>query len=128
VFAAFQAGEARAALLDAIELRQLTPRTLTRRADVDREWTLVARRGIALNREESIVGAVFLAAPIFDADRNACASISVGVPRARYTPAIGRRIGEHLKAGCARLSEVLHAGSYVHEDCRLKELRRRPGE
>ncbi len=126
VFAAFQAPEARAALLDAIELRPLTARTLTRRADVDKEWTLVARRGIALNREESIVGAVFLAAPIFDADRNACACISVGVPKARYTPAIGRRVGERLKAECERLSEVLHAAGYVHEDCRLKELRSVP--
>ena len=128
VFAAFQTREARAALLDAIELRSLTPRTLIERGEVEREWTLVARRGLALNREESIVGAVFLAAPIFDAESNACACISVGVPKARYTPALGRRIGEHLKDGCAQMSEMLHAASYVHEDCRLTELRLRPAE
>lgn len=123
VFAASQTPEARALLLDRIELRRLTPRTLARRAEVEREWALVARRGISLNREETIVGAVFLAAPIFDADRNACAAISIGVPKARYTPALGRKIGEHLKTGCERLSDVLHAAGYAHEDCRLRELR-----
>ena len=123
VFAAFQPPGGRAKLLDAIELRSLTPRTLTARADVEREWTLVARRGLALNREESIVGAVFLAAPIFDAEGTACACISVGVPKARYSPAAGRRIGQHLKTGCDRLSEVLLAAGYAHEDSRLLELR-----
>ena len=123
VFASSLPTEARAALLKASELRPLTPRTLTRRADVEREWALVARRGFALNREESIVGAIFLAAPVFDAERGACASISVGVPKARYSPAAGRRLAVHLKGACDRLSEVLRVAGYTHDDRRLLELR-----
>ena len=123
VFASFLPPEARATLLGSIELRALTPRTLTRRADVEREWTLVARRGFALNHEESIVGAVFLAAPVFDAERAVCASVSVGVPKARYSPAGGRRLATHVKGACDRLSEVLQVAGYTHDDCRLVELR-----
>jgi DNA-binding IclR family transcriptional regulator len=123
VFAAFLPSAARAALLKTTELRPLTPRTLTRRTDVEREWALVARRGFALNREESIVGAVFMAAPVFDADRAVCASISVGVPKARHSPAGGQRIAAHLKGACHRLSEVLRVAGYTHDDRRLLELR-----
>jgi IclR family KDG regulon transcriptional repressor len=123
IFAAFLQPEARASLLKAIELRELTPRTLTRRADVEREWALVARRGVAMNREESIVGAIFLAGPVFDAERAVCASISVGVPKARYSPANGRRIAGHLQAACGRLSEALQIAGYTHDDRRLLELR-----
>jgi DNA-binding IclR family transcriptional regulator len=121
--AAFLPPEARGSLLRSLDLRGLTPRTLTRRAEVEREWTLVARRGFAMNREESIVGAVFLAAPVFDAERAVCASISVGVPKARYTPTNGRRIAMHLKAACSRLTEALQLAGYSHEDRSLLEFR-----
>ena len=123
VFASFLPQEARAALLRTIELRPLTPGTITNRADLEREWTLVSRRGLALNREESIVGAVFLAAPIFDAERAVCASISVGVPKARYSADSGRRLAEHLRGACNRLSELLRVAGYTHDDRRLLELR-----
>jgi DNA-binding IclR family transcriptional regulator len=122
-FAAFLPPEAQAALLKTIELRPLTERTVTRRADVAREWALVAKRGVALNREESIVGAVFLAAPIFDAERCVCAAISVGIPTARYSSKIGRQIAEHLKTVCQQLSDVLQVAGYTHDDRRLVELR-----
>ena len=123
VFAAFLPTEPRAALLRTIELRPLTPRTITRRQDVEREWSLVARRGFALNREESIVGAIFLAAPVFDAEHAICASLSVGVPKARYSPAVGRRIAPHLRTACTRLTEALQLAGYTHDDRSLLELR-----
>lgn len=123
VFAAFLPPEPRAALLRTLDLRALTPRTITRRPDVEREWALVARRGFALNREETIVGAIFLAGPVFDAERAICAALSVGIPKARYTPNNGRRIAEHLKAVCARLSESLQIAGYTHDDRALLELR-----
>jgi IclR family transcriptional regulator, KDG regulon repressor len=123
VFAACLPPDARAALLKRLDLRPLTARTLTRRSDVEREWGLIARRGFALNREESIIGAVFLAAPIFDADHAVCAAISVGIPKARYAPEGGRRVAAHLKTACGRLSEVLQVAGYTHDDRRLHELR-----
>jgi IclR family acetate operon transcriptional repressor len=112
--AAFLPPARRAALLKETRPAQLTERTLTRRGDVTLEWEDVRRRGFAINNEETIVGAIFLAAPVFDAQRHVCASISVGIPKARYGAELGKRIAEHLKDSCQRLSETLGAVAYVH--------------
>ncbi len=54
-------------LLARLPLPRLTPRTLTSRPAVDEEWARTRRRGVAANNEETISGAVFFAAPVFDA-------------------------------------------------------------
>lgn len=111
-------GPERAALLARLELRRLTDNTLTTRGQVEREWADVARRGFAANDEETIVGAIFLAAPVFDAQPAVCGSISVGVPKPRYSAPLGRKIAAALKDSCARLSQALEATGYLHEDRR----------
>ena len=123
VFAAYLPGTARAALLGRIALRSVTPRTKTRRAEVEKDWSDVVRRGIAFNDEETIVGAIFLAAPVFDAEQTICGAISVGIPKARFTPALSRQMTAHVKASCARLSASLAEAGYVHDDRQLHELR-----
>jgi DNA-binding IclR family transcriptional regulator len=112
--AAFLPAARRAALLKDARSPKLTDRTLTKRADVALEWEDVRRRGFATNNEETIVGAIFLAAPVFDAQSHVCASISVGIPKARYTAELGKRIAEHLKDSCQRLSATLGAMAYRH--------------
>jgi DNA-binding IclR family transcriptional regulator len=109
----------RAALLARLELRRITDNTLTSRARVEREWAEAARRGFATNDEETIVGAVFLAAPVFDSQHVPCGSISVGVPKPRYSAVLGRRIAVRLKDTCRRLSQALETTGYVHEGHRL---------
>lgn len=121
--AAFLPQAARAALLAQLKPDRVTSRTRTRRADVERDWEQVARRGYAINDEETIVGAYFLAAPIFDGQRAVCGCISVGLPKPRLTPALGRKIAAHLTSACGRLSDTLAAAGYVHEDRQLHELR-----
>ena len=123
VVAAYLPRAARDRLLTQLDLTGLTPRTRTRRADVDQEWRDVARKGVAINQEETIVGAIFIAGAIFDAEHAVCGSISVGLPKARYTPAVGRRIASHVKDSCARLSASLVQVGYLHEDRQLHELR-----
>jgi DNA-binding IclR family transcriptional regulator len=123
VMAAFLPAGAQAALLKSIPLHRVTPRTRIRRAEIGREWAAVRRRGYAINDEETIVGAVFLAAPVFDAERAVCGSISIGVPKPRYAPALGRRIARALSTSCRRLSDVLATSAYIHEDRQLHQLR-----
>jgi DNA-binding IclR family transcriptional regulator len=123
VIAANLPPKARTALLDKIQLDARTPRTHTRRAEVEKEWTEVARRGYAMNREETIVGAIFLAAPIVDMEHAVFGAISVGIPKVRYTAALGRHIAARLKEVCGRLCTALAESSYVHEDRQLHELR-----
>jgi IclR family acetate operon transcriptional repressor len=123
ILAAYLPDTARAALLGRIPLTPVTPRTKTRRAQVEKDWANVARRGIAFNEEETIVGAVFLAGPIFDAEHAICGAVSVGIPKARFTPALGRLTAAHLKTSCARLSAALAEAGYVHDDRELHDLR-----
>ena len=123
IFAAHLPDTARAALLRRIELTSVTPRTKTVRAQVEKDWSDAARRGLAFNHEETIVGAIFLAAPVFDAEQAICSAVSVGIPKARFTAALGRQIATHLKMSCTRLSASLVEAGYVHDDRQLHELR-----
>lgn len=121
--AAYLPETARMTLLGQLKPERVTARTRTRRADVLREWEQVARRGYAINDEETIVGAYFLAAPVFDAERAVCGCISIGLPKPRLTPAIGRKLAARLIDTCTRLSEALAAAGYLHDDRQLHELR-----
>jgi IclR family acetate operon transcriptional repressor len=121
--AAFLPDTARDALIAQLRPERVTSRTRIRRADILREWDQVKRRGYAVNDEESIVGAYFLAAPIFDAERAVCGCISIGLPKPRLTPVLGRKMAADLTKACARLSGALAAAGYVHDDRQLHELR-----
>lgn len=112
--AAFLPQARRAALLKSLKPEAYTARTLTKRAEIEGEWEKVRRQGYAVNSEETIVGAVFLACPVFDSHKAVCGSISIGIPKPRYAAELGKRIAEQLKDACQRLSATLEAVGYVH--------------
>jgi DNA-binding IclR family transcriptional regulator len=112
--AAFLPPARQTALLKNLKAEQQTAKTLTRKSEIEQEWEKVKRQGYAVNNEETIVGAVFLACPVFDAHQAVCGSISVGIPKPRYSAELGKRIAEHLKDACRRLSETLEAVGYTH--------------
>jgi IclR family transcriptional regulator, KDG regulon repressor len=104
----------RSRLLARMSLPRLTSRTITSRTLVAREWARVGRTGVAVNREETIQGAIFLAAAVFDANAAVCGALSVGIPKARHSVRIERAIAATLKDSSRRLSETLAAAGYVH--------------
>ncbi len=112
--AAFFGENERAAILCSNHHDAPTAHTKTRPSDIARDWERVRRRGYAINNEETILGAVYLAAPLFDSRERVCASISVGLPKVRYSPQISKRIAAHLVDSCRRLSQELLATGYVH--------------
>lgn len=116
VIAAFLRPEERSAILDRLAPVRVTDRTLTDREEVEREWERVRQRGYAINDEETIIGAVFVAAPIFDSRDEVCASISIGMPKARYSPEAAERLPAVLKDACRRLSATLHGAEYVSDN------------
>ncbi|MDQ3688072.1 MAG: IclR family transcriptional regulator [Acidobacteriota bacterium] len=116
VMAAFMPSDHRGALLDGRKLERLTEKTLTKRAQVENELAEVKRLGYGVNDEETIVGAIFLAAPIFDAQQSVCGSISVGIPKPRFSEQLGKKIASQLKDACQRLSSALATAEYVHEN------------
>jgi len=121
-FHATAAGKAIAAFLPEEDRRAilrgtppaLTPLPLTRPLDIESDWEKVRWDGYALNDEETIVGAVFLAAPVFDSRQQVCASISLGFPKARGTKDLTEAIAVHLKNACRQFSDTLRATGYVH--------------
>ncbi len=122
--AAYMPPDIRRRLLERMALTAVTARTRTRRSDVEQEWAAVARRGVAVNAEETLVGALFVAAPVFDADRSVCGAISLGLPTARHTTALGRSIAARMKDVCGRLSRSLGEAGYVHRDRDLHDPQR----
>lgn len=112
--AAFLPAARQAALAKSLKPEAHTARTLIKRTEIAEEWEKIRRQGYAVNNEETIVGAAFLACPVFDAHKAVCGSISVGIPKPRYSAELGKRITEHLKSACQRLSATLEAIGYVH--------------
>ncbi len=114
VMAAFFTEGERAAILQDLEQDAITPHTKLRPAVIEREWARVRRLGYAVNDEETILGAYFLAAPLFDSRGRVCGSLSVGVPKARLSRQLSKCIAAELVDACRRLSEDLKATGYVH--------------
>jgi DNA-binding IclR family transcriptional regulator len=112
--AAYLAPARQAALLKSFKPEQHTAKTLTKRSEIEEEWDKARRQGYAVNNEETIVGAIFLACPVFDSHEAVCGSISVGIPKPRYSAELGKRITEYLKDACRRLSTTLEAMGYRH--------------
>ena len=61
-------------------LEAYTPNTITRPAALEKELTLVRRRGYALDREEITRGIICVAAPIRSGERETIAALSVAFP------------------------------------------------
>ncbi len=112
--AAFLPRETREALLQHPHFSALTSHTRTSPAEVAQDWEQIRREGYAMNDEETVPGAVFLAAPVFDSRARVCASISVGMPKVRYSPRVATRLVDHLKAACRDFSDRLKVAGYVH--------------
>lgn len=112
--AAFFSSERRDSILRHMTFPAPTSRTTTNPSQVEKTWAEVRSRGFAINDEETIPGAVFLAAPLFDSQESVCGSITVGIPKARLTARLRPKIAEHVKHTCHELSLELRATGYIH--------------
>ncbi|MGA2381648.1 MAG: IclR family transcriptional regulator C-terminal domain-containing protein [Spirochaetia bacterium] len=65
-------------------LFRYTPRTFTRRVDLDRELASVREKGYAIDNEEHETGVRCVAAPVRDNKGAVCAAVSVSVPTVRF--------------------------------------------
>ncbi len=112
--AAYLPEECQAAILETAKLPALTEHTRTDPSEVEKDWTETRERGYAINDEETVIGAAFLAAPVFDSREHVCGSISVGVPKVRFSPALAEDVTLYVQDSCRRLSERLGEMGYVH--------------
>jgi DNA-binding IclR family transcriptional regulator len=82
-------------------LEALTPKTKTRRKLLAATLAKVKEDGYAISFGERIVGAVGIAAPIFDQSGAVCGDICVTIPEQRFTDAFGARV-TGLVVRCAK--------------------------
>ncbi|HYK91015.1 MAG TPA: IclR family transcriptional regulator [Acidobacteriota bacterium] len=112
--AAFLPEDYRVALLHDARFTALTSHTKIDPSEVARDWEQIRKDGYAINDEETVPGAVYLAAPVFDSRARVCGSISIGMPKVRYLPRMSTRLVDHLKAACRDFSDRLKGAGYVH--------------
>lgn len=95
------------ALLARLRLVRLTRNTITTRAGLRRELESVREQGYAVDRCEHVDGAMCVAAPVFDRQGLAVASLTVTAPAGRMPreklAALGRLVRRHAGAITARL-------------------------
>lgn len=85
LFLAYLPPRGRRNLLDALDLRQFTPNTITDAGILSAELQQIASEGLSIDREEYIVGVICVAAPIFNAKQEICAGVAVQAPAARMS-------------------------------------------
>jgi DNA-binding IclR family transcriptional regulator len=84
---------------------------------IEREWREVRQRGYALNDEETIPGAVFIAAPLFDSRGEPCGSLSVGIPKSRCSGTLIDQFAPDLIEVCRQLTLRIEAAGLVFPPC-----------
>lgn len=103
-----------AAYLDRHGMPALTPRTLTSVPALERELARVRAEGLAVEREEFVLGASCLAAPVVDTASRTLGSVAVSLP----PPEFARRHGSVaplLRAAADRVGRALRAAGTAAE-------------
>jgi IclR family acetate operon transcriptional repressor len=89
---AFSPPEVVESLIQNRALPRLTPNTITEPAAFLRELQRVRTQGYALDREETVLLATCVGAPILDAGGKALAALSISGPGSRFHPRRDRRV------------------------------------
>ena len=92
------------ALLGGEPYLKFSDRTLTKWADIERDLIATAKRGYAVDDEESEVGAICIAAPIIGVDGQPLGAISVEGPTTRLAKGQRARLGRALAEWCRKIS------------------------
>ena len=92
-----------------LEMRRLTPKTVTSVAELDRQLAKVRRRGWAEVCQEASENLTCLAAPVRGHDGRIVAAMTVCVPEPSLKPSYRRELARELVAGCEELSRQLGA-------------------
>lgn len=103
----------REAILRAGELERFTPNTIVDADELRRELEETRRRGYSVDREEISPGVVCIGAPLFNAQGQVVASLSITVPTQRISlDELERRQAGALLETCEAISRALGCPTY----------------
>ena len=101
-----------AAALRAAGMPAFTASTVTERAKFLRELAQIRKQGFAVNREETIEGAILLGGAIFDANGRAFAAVSLSCPTARYSASKRTTLTHLVRTTSAAITKELAERGY----------------
>lgn len=94
-------------LMSSGSLDRMTERTILDVADLRRELDTVRAQGYVISHGERILGAVGIAAPIFDGRQRAIGSVCVTMPEFRYAKHDASALGRHVVSTAQRITSGL---------------------
>lgn len=115
LFLAYMPEGERDRLLSALPLTRFTDKTITGRAELDRELGKIRRAGYSTDDEEFLMGVVCLAAPITNAAGEMIAAVAMQAPRARMSLREAQRHLPRLKRAAQRYSELFSGERADHQ-------------
>jgi DNA-binding IclR family transcriptional regulator len=104
LFLAFLGEQRSLALLDRLPLTRYTDHTVTDKTALEAELADIRKEGVALDREEYLVGVTCIAAPVFGKRQSIRAGIAIQAPSARMTVADALARREPLQKAASDLS------------------------
>jgi IclR family transcriptional regulator, acetate operon repressor len=105
LFLAFMPAEKCRLILDKLNFDRYTANTIMTRKALEAELQEIRKEGLALDREEYIVGVVCIAAPILDRNRNIQAAVAIQAPSARMAVAQALEKRDALARAAYQLSQ-----------------------
>jgi DNA-binding IclR family transcriptional regulator len=105
VLLAFLPAHEREALLDQLDFRPVTARTITKRDKFEAELQRVRQQGFAVSFGERILGATAVSVPVLDRDGRAQAAVSILGPDSRMPPPVLERYAALLRKLIRSLSD-----------------------
>lgn len=96
IFLAYMASDALAAYLERVQLRRVTPNTLSSKAVLKAQIRQIQQDGTAFSHEEFTLGIVGMARSVADAHGEVIGALNVAMPAVRFTPAHRERVVAHL--------------------------------
>lgn len=107
VFLAFMNGERRNDLLDKLELKPMTDRTITDKTELASQLNIIRKQGYAVSMGEWVRDASGVAAPIFDQGGRVTGSLTISGPTQRFSESKIKEMAVLVKEGADEISTEL---------------------
>jgi IclR family transcriptional regulator, acetate operon repressor len=109
LFLALAAAPRRRRLLQSLDLRCFTERTITDGARLDAELRQVRKEQVSFDREEYLVGVICMAVPVIGKNGEMLAALAIQAPEARMNVQAARRHLPALRRAAGELAEIFQA-------------------
>jgi DNA-binding IclR family transcriptional regulator len=109
LYLALAASPRRRRLLQSLELRKFTDRTITDGARLDAELRQIRREQVSFDREEYLAGVVCMAVPVNGKNGELLAALAIQAPEARMNVQTARRHLPALRLAANELADIFQA-------------------